>query len=182
MVLGPPPLAQGGVGESGGDVKQWPTHEFELHSPLSTGAARSAMATHVEAYNPYRFQVTIGFWTVIGNKGPDMFEGDTVPDGFCLRRLVGYFSYFVPHTDVAIRPRGSGSALAVSIRPPALAYVVLLIPTVVLVTAVMQNPSATALIGCMLFCAAVAALLLGHFRFEAAHQERVLRDIFRVSS
>jgi hypothetical protein len=180
MVLGASPLAEGGVGEGGGVVNGWPRHEVELHSPLSPEAARSAMEKHVEPNNPYRFTVTIGARTIIGDKGPDMFEGEPVPNGFSVRRLIGYYSYFVPHTEIAIWPHASGSRVAVSLRPPALSYVVLILPAFVLAGALLQDPSVTAMIGGAVFCAAFAALLLFYFRHEALHQERVLRRIFQA--
>jgi hypothetical protein len=177
MVLVAPALAEERLGCGGRNVKLLPKHDVVFTSLLNVDQAFAAMAAHVEPLNPFRIAVTIGFWTVIGAKGPDKFEGETTSEGFEVRRLVGFFSYFVPNTRITIRPHGDGAEIAIGLRLQALAYAVFLLPVIVGLSNGLTLDGLLA--GAMMF-GLFYAIVMGAFWLEATHQELVLRRIFRA--
>jgi hypothetical protein len=123
MVLGPPPLAEGGLGEGGCDVNLPVLHRLVIESPLSVDAAAARIASHTEPRNWMRMTITIGFWT-IGWKGDDQYEGETLGSEFHIVRIMGYSNMFAPELHGTIHRHGKGSRIEIDMRPQLYAVVI----------------------------------------------------------
>lgn len=184
MVLGPPPLAEGGVGESGCDVIPGLTHDFEITSPFSRTDAMAAIARHIEPIKWFRLQIRIGFWTVHGDRGADQFEGEMTPDGFIAQRIMGYQNLCPPRLRGLIMTAGRGSVVTVQMTPTAFGYTFpALLALVILATAMDALPVAGVTAPNMPVVFAVFAVMTAiwfiAFWFEALRQETTLRIIFK---
>jgi hypothetical protein len=172
MVLGPSALAEGSVGESGGDVKLLPFHRFEINSPLDRQAALAAMAAHTEDRKWFR-------WRWPNSKNDDRFEGQLNADGFHVRRIIGYRNSFLPVVDGVVHASGRGSRVEITMRP--FVFVVALVGITslpIFSIAISTGDSLGFLIagGLLLF---IYAMTMGGFWLEAAKQEQTLRQIFQ---
>lgn len=166
MVLGPPALAQGGVGEGGGEVKLLPYHRFEIASPMTRETAMNVMRAHIEPVSLFR-------WRWPSSTNDKRFEGVMTADGFDVVRILGYQNSFVP-TVRGVISGGANARIRVTMLPHMMMIVVLLAVAGFLASTSVGDP-ATGLFG--------AAVLYGvtwvGFWFEANKQEQALREIFR---
>lgn len=173
MVLGPPPLAKRGVEKSGRDVKLLPFHRFEINSPLDRQAALAAMAAHTEPENWFR-------WRWPSSKNDDRFEGQISAESFHVRRIIGYRNSFLPVVDGVVHASGRGSRIEITMRPFVFVFAFFgLAAFAMFPIAFVTGDSLGFLIGggFLLF---IYAMTMGGFWFEAAKQERVLRQIFKA--
>lgn len=171
MVLVAPPLAEERLGRSGRNVRLLPYHRFEITSPLKQQDALSALSTHLEPSQWFRFR-----WPNSAND--KRFEGAVWADGFEVRRITGYNNSFLPTVRGEVRAAGVGSIIQVTMRP-----FTLVIGFFVLV--LLAGISGIAFGGGDLWAALLLIVILYvmvmvGFWFEASKQERVLREIFRA--
>jgi hypothetical protein len=170
MVLGPPPLAEGSLAQSGRDVRLWPDHTFELTSPLSKKAALEALAACTE---PERGFASIG----LPNRRNDLrFHGAIEGDTFRIRRIMGYTNMFAPLTTGAIETNGAGSRITIRMDARRdFAFTLGIWSAFILI--VFFNVLAPAII---LFIAPAYVLAISMYGYEADLQRRSLRRIFHV--
>lgn len=177
MVLGAPPLAERGVGESGRDVKLLPYHAFEIRTMMRPEAARETLAAHTEEKRLFRLR-----WPSEHNDA--RFEGEVSAGGFNITRVIGYRNSFVPVVEGEIASDGAGSRIIVRMRPMTFVIVFLfafaIFPLSLLPTAFSQGGTPTTTLFPLFFIGFAYALSMGGFWFEASKQERTLREIFKA--
>ena len=171
MVLGPPPLAEGSLDEGGGDVKLLPFHRFEINSPLDRQAALAAMAAHTEDRKWFR-------WRRSRNYGTDRFEGEVAIDGFKVCRILGYRNSFMPVVEGQVHSSGRGSRIEVRMRLFIFALIFVTVWTLGVGSSLFTGSWPPVAFGLLAF---MYALTMGGFWYEAAKQERILRQIFEAS-
>jgi hypothetical protein len=170
MVLGPSPVAERSVEESGGDVKWLPFHRFEINSPLDRQAALAAMAAHTEERKWFR-------WRWPNSANDDRFEGDVTIDGFNVCRIIGYRNSFLPVVEGIVHSSGRGSRIEVRMRMFAFVYVFVAV-WVIAVGSMLFTDFWPFALGMLVF---LYAMTMGAFWFEASKQEQTLRKIFQAN-
>jgi hypothetical protein len=158
-------------------MKLLPLHTFELASPLSWRHAFEAMAKHVEPPNLFRITVIIGLWTIYGDKGPAAFEGESTADGFSVPRIAGARNVLMPRTEIALANGRNNTKVTVRMRLALMTYALFLLPLIPLTAA---GPALERMLGGAIVLVGAYAIILAFFWHEAAHQHRVLRDIFQA--
>jgi hypothetical protein len=176
MVLGAPPLAETGLGESGRDVKLLPYHAFEIRTMMRPDAAREALAVHTEERRLFRLRFP-------GAGNDSRFEGEVSATGFNITRVIGYRNSFLPVVEGDIASDGGGSRIKVRMRPMTFVIVFLfafgVIPLSLLPTAFSSGEPGAAAFP-FFFILFAYAMSMGGFWFEASKQERTLREIFNA--
>jgi len=173
MVLVAPPLAEGSVGESGGNVKLLPYHQFEITSPMKRADALAAMASRVEPENWLRFFR----WPSSANDA--RFEGTVGKDGFHVRRVIGYNNAFLPVIDGDVQSVGALTRIIVTMR---LMYFVMVFGVFwfgIMFTAIFAI-GGNAWFGLPMI-AAFYLIAIAAFWYEATRQEATLKRIFQAN-
>lgn len=171
MVLGAPALAEGCLGEGGGEVKWLPLHRFEIISPLPPAEAMRILEGHVEPEKWFR-------WRWPSSANDDKFEGSLTADGFQIRRVIGYRNSFLPVVDGSIQQGAGGSRIQVRMRPFVFVFIFIALWTLG-VSGALAGPTWPVGVLMLMF---MYALTMGAFWFEASKQEKVLRRILRDTS
>lgn len=166
MVLGPPPLAEGGVGKGGRNVNIIPYHRFEIISPLSPDAAIDAISAKTKPGQWFRLS-----WP--SSASDDHFEGHVAGDRFRLRRIIGYGNAFLPVVEGVVHGEEYGTRIVVTMRPFAFVISFMAIWLTLVGSALFSSLWPLSLL--MLVFA--YALSMSGFWFEASKQERALRAI-----
>jgi hypothetical protein len=155
-------------------VKWWPHHRFEIQSPLSTSAAIEALKAHVEPRRMFR----VGLPSSANDK---RFQGDVGADSFNITRVIGYRNSFLPTVNGKIRDAGSRSTIDVEMQLHAVAIVLMIVISAMLlliVGAVAFEGDVVGLFSLVLIPGLAYGAVLWAFWFEADKQERALREIF----
>jgi hypothetical protein len=165
------------VGKSGSDVKFLPYHRFEFQSPFKQDAAIEAMAKHVEPMKWFRWR-----WPSSGND--ERFEGEMTPDGFKGHRVIGYRNSFLPQLQIVVSSEARGSRVQVTMQLHPLIWIFVAVWAMAFIviapTLLIASPDVIATLLTFLAFAAVYAMTMGGFWFEANKQEATLRGIFQA--
>jgi hypothetical protein len=167
MVLGPSPLAQGGVGKGRRDVIVIPYHRFEIISSLKPGAAIDVISAKTQP----------GRWFRLSWPTPpvdDRFEGHVEGDCFHIRRIIGYGNAFLPVVKGVVHGEEYGARIVVTMRPFVLVIIFMAAWLAMVGSALFSNLWPLSIL--MLIFAYV--LIMSGFWFEASKQERILRATF----
>lgn len=168
MVLGAPPLAERGMAESWRDVNWLPYHRFEIETRLTRQEALDALAAHVEPENWFR----VG-WP--NSKNDKRFEGTITPEGFRVRRVIGYRNSFLPVISGDVQAVGGMSKVIITMRP--FVFVIAFCALWCAIALSTLTSGAPALVGIAML-AFLYLMVMGGFWFEASKQEQTLREIF----
>jgi hypothetical protein len=152
-------------------MKWLPYRKFELTSPMRREDAVAAMTAHVEPVQ----------WIRLSRPGGDndqRFEGEMTPDGFDVRRVLGYRNSFAPTVRGEIHAAGSMTRVVVTMRPHLIVFGFIAIWCSFLLLPLTFGGVAT-LVSALMIALAYIGIMAG-FWFEANSQERALREIFKA--
>lgn len=153
-------------------MKWLPHHRFEIRSPLDTGVALAALASHTEPENWFRF-------TLPNSANDERFEGQISGEAFHLRRVVGYRNSFLPVIDGTVGAARHGSVIQVRMRMFWFVYAFLAVWTMGALI-MLASAGDVGLIAGPLFLLFAYLMAMGGFWFEASRQEQTLRSIFKA--
>lgn len=171
MVLGAPALAEGCVDQGGRVMKLVPFHRFSFTTRLSRAAALAALGAHVEPEKWFR---------TTRPRDDRRFEGFIEGDALHMRRIIGYRNSFLPVVTGRIEDAPGGARVRIAMRPFIFVMVFMAIWLFAFGAILLSGGSDMTIFAALIVLVAYA-MITGGFWFEAAKQERTLREILQAA-